>query len=150
MKKILIIGLFFLAACKKSNTNSPSPSLPSETPDPITVRVLALNYDAFINSNGTPKRLHEHFNWNNPRQLADQYIQDLKNSSGNVCNYVITEWRDIDGFPAKEGGFRYTPETYSQCLASIDNCYHPYVDYPLMIQEQNVIQLINNNVIDEV
>lgn len=151
-------GMFFLmiclafVSCKKSGTKNPAtqtvPPPPSTPITKVTKKVIVINYDPFI----TPgKRAHEFFNWYNPRTLTDQFITDIKTSSGGYIEYVIEEWRDIDEIPVKADGFRYTAEMYKQNMQTNSGWHHPdEMDYPAMIATQNIPTLINQNKIDEV
>src|SRR5689334_12365952 len=82
---------------------------------PISPKVLVLNFDPSIKSEGG-KRLHEVAKWNDPHYLAAAYAADLQECSGNFVRYRIVLWQDVDTFPVKKDGFRYTEEEYLKCM----------------------------------
>lgn len=117
---------------------------------PITVRVLALSFNPIIPEEGN-KRLHEVGKWNDPRTLADGYIQDIKEASGGFIQFKIVEWRDVNAFQPKRDGFVYTAETYMQCFRREREWHQPDgLDYERMIKENGIIELIDTDKIDEV
>src|SRR4030067_1831866 len=71
---------------------------------PITVKVMVINFNPFIPQKEN-KRLNEALNWNNPKELAEEYINNVREVSGGYINYKIVDWLDEDLFPVKEDGF---------------------------------------------
>ena len=45
------------------------------------------------------------YRWNDPDQLAQGYIDDLKDASYGYLNYQIVERLEVDGFPSKKTVF---------------------------------------------
>ena len=60
-------------------------------------------------------RLQKHMD---PRYLAEAYSADLQECSGNYVRYRIVDWQDVDAYPLKKDGFRYTEEEYLKCMRS--------------------------------
>ncbi len=110
---------------------------------PITQRVLVLNYDPFIPSEGG-KRLHEVMNWNDPRVLAQRYQSVLEFASGGALKIQVVEWRDLNEIYAQKDGFRYQPEDYVR-LRRAGKGWHEGggQDYPRLIKEQDVVAMID-------
>ena len=95
--------------------------------------------------------MNEVFGWNDPDTLAEGVIQDLNFISHGYLNYQISERIEIDGFPVKADGFRYTPETFIKCWKQRHLCHGPdAVDYHALLDEFDVIGRIHRDEIDEV
>ncbi len=119
-------------------------------PKPIEVKVLVLNFDPRIPSEGN-RKLHEVGNWQDPRKLAEGYAADVRFSSGGLIRFKIVEWREIDAFHAKADGFMYTPEEYMKCYKSGKGWHQPdAVDYPRTFKDFGVLPLVDSGKIDEV
>src|SRR6266540_2385818 len=84
---------------------------------PIDVKVLVLNFDPPIPQEQN-RRLHVAGGWNDPRQLADGYVSDVREASHGLVRFRIVEWKDVDRFHTKIDGFTYTPEEYMACRKS--------------------------------
>jgi len=69
-------------------------SASDNTADPIEMKVLVLNFDPAI-SKANPERLHTLIG-NDPRDLAERCVDDLKDVSFGVANYKIAEWIDVE------------------------------------------------------
>jgi len=139
------------------------------TPDitfPIKIKTLVLNYDPIISSQGN-KYLHELCGWNNPRELAQGYINDLNNCSGGNVIYEIVDWIDIDNMIPYTDGFQYSGTTFFENFQKASSergdwwgwsGWHAYeknqasgmADYTWIINTNNLIERINNGEIDEV
>src|SRR5436190_14657641 len=83
------------------------------TPDParITVNVLVLNYDPALPSQGGV-HLRQHMKWNDPRPMTEHLARYITEASGGYAKYHIVEFIDLDAFPQKRDGFRYTGDTF--------------------------------------
>jgi len=130
---------------------------------PLRVNVLVLEFDPLIppelHSPGDPgtqaRSLREVAGWNDPRQLAAGYMQDVCDASGGLIQYHVVEWLIVRRFQKKVDGFVYTPETYMACLrgGTVNNpCWHQPdgLDYPHMINEFGLIPRVESHEIDEV
>ncbi len=80
---------------------------------PKVLRVAVVNFDPYCPGYGN-RRTHSVLGWNNPQTLANGYINDLKNCSGNWLQYQIVSWFDADYHPLFEDGFQYTGDSYVQ------------------------------------
>jgi hypothetical protein len=111
------------------------------------VNVLVLCFDPMAGEN----KLHTVFNWGDPKTLAAGYIEDVEYASHGVIDYNIVEWKEINDFPEKVGGFKYTFETYAGCMANPSTCRSPDdLDYRKMFNDYDILNGINNDVYDEV
>ena len=117
---------------------------------PLVVKVVALNFDPVIPSEGG-KRLHEVCGWNDPRRLAAGYVADVAEASHGYVKYQIVEWRDIDTFHTKIDGFCYGPEQYMECHRSGKGWHQPdTADYPKTFVDQQLLPRIDRGEVDEV
>ncbi len=117
---------------------------------PFEVKVLALNFDPIIPSEGK-KRLHEVCKWTDPHTLAEGYIADIRKSSHGLVNYKIVEWKDVDTFHTKIDGFTYSAEQYMECHRTGKGWHDPdTADYPKTFRDFGVLPRIDSGEIDEV
>jgi hypothetical protein len=116
----------------------------------VAPRVLVVNFDPIIESEDG-KRLHRVLAWNDPRDLTDGYIADLMECSGGYVRYKIVDWQDVDAFPIKKDGFRYSEQTYLQNWRHRGGWHQPdAVDYRAILQGFDVPGRIDRDEIDEV
>lgn len=117
---------------------------------PLQPRVLAIIHNPVIRAEGQ-RKLHQVLGWHDPDDLARRYIADVRDCSYGLVNYTIAKRVEVDGFPVKVDGFRYTPESYLRSWRSGRGFHQPDgVDYPRLLAEFDVIPQINRGEIDEV
>jgi hypothetical protein len=150
-------SLLLIAAVTLQNPVTPKPiardipAIASAREVPYVVRVLVINYDPIVEWQGRRVRLHEAGNWNDPRDLAKGYAEDVKKASGGYIEFKIIDWRDVDDFPAKVDGFRYTEQSYLTAMRDGRGWHEPdELDYLLMAKTNGLTSLINAGKIDEV
>jgi hypothetical protein len=115
----------------------------------ITIDVLVLNYDPLIESRGG-QRLHSALGWADPRELAVQYAADIEEISGGFVRLNIKQWRDLDEWPKKIDGFRYTDRTYLDVISGRTAAHQPdESDYPFMFRSQGVYTAMDSGKFDE-
>ena len=113
-------------------------------------RVLSIIHDPAIPFEGG-RKLHQVLNWRDPDELAQKYIADVRECSYGLADFEIVERVEADGFPVKQDGFAYTPETYLACWRARSGFHQPdAVDYHRLLDEFDVIPKINSGAIDEV
>ena len=123
-------------------------TLADEKNKAVAVRVLVLNFDPLVPSQ--QKRLHEVCKWFDPKKLAAEYAADVKKASGGFIDYQVVEWRDVDGFPIKKDGFRYTIDSYLACRDKGTGWHKPdLADYPRLATDYGVTQLVDSRKVDE-
>ena len=123
----------------------------SNQPDipPVQPKVLLIIHNPRVPSYGG--RLHEVMRWQNPDELVAQYIYDVAAASFGYANYEIVERIEVDGFPVKNDGFVYDPETYVQRWTSRTGFHQPDgADYGRILHDFTIIPTINAGSIDEV
>jgi hypothetical protein len=121
------------------------------TPAPfVTPKVLIINFDPAIRSKGG-RRLQKVLGWNDPRRLTEGYVADLAECSAGYVRYRIVDWQDVDAFPVKKDGFRYTDDSYVRCWTGGGGWHQPdAVDYVAIFRDFDVPQRIERDEIDEV
>jgi hypothetical protein len=127
-----------------------NPSRTAADTTPLTVRVLVLNYDPIVPSEGH-KRLTEVFGWNNPARLAIEYKEAMEYAAGGYLRFEIAEWRNINEIYAREDGHRFTVEEYVRNRRGGNGWgEHGNADYPRLLREQHVVPLVDDGRVDEV
>lgn len=122
-----------------------------ERPDgnPIVVRVLVLNFDPIVPDQ--QKRLHEVCAWHSPRELADNYRKDVQEESDGLVRYSIVDWLELDEFPIKKDGFRYSIDSYFACRDGQSEFHQPdLADYERMLIDHGAVDAVNSDRVDEV
>src|SRR5678815_5298434 len=80
-------------------------------PSPIHRKVLAITHNPVLRTQGN-RTLKEHFHWQDPHQLAQGYINDIREISFGYANFEVVEHLEVDAYPLKRDGFRYTEQSY--------------------------------------
>ena len=120
------------------------PSIP-----PVQPKVLLIIHNPRVPSYGG--RLHTVMRWQDPDALVGQYIYDVAAASFGYANYEVVERIEVDGFPVKEDGFVYDPETYVQRWTTRTGFHQPDgADYGRILHDFQIIPKINAGDIDEV
>ena len=126
--------------------------------------VLVLNFDPIFHLQDGDKYHHELMSWwNNPHELAEQFISDMKEVSYGYVNYHITDWQDINALPTSTAGATYTLDSYYETLmvanAKYPDTYWNYdgwirreftFDYEYYLNQYNVYNRIDSGEIDQV
>jgi hypothetical protein len=127
------------------NPHHPTPDNP-----PLQVRVLVLNYDPLVPSEGN-RRLSEVFKWNNPAKLAAEYKEAMEYASGGYLRFAIVDWRNLNEIYAQEDGNRYTVEEYVRNRRQGKGWRdRGMADYPRLLREQHVVPPVDDGRVDEV
>ncbi len=128
------------------------PSQPA-SPEPAVIvspRVLVIIYDPIVDPT-TGKKLTQQMNWQRPEDLITGFITDILETSGGLARYQIVKRVEINEFPVKADGFRYTPQAYLSVLAGNAQGHKPdTVNYQDLLIHNNILPLISANQIDEV
>lgn len=120
-----------------------------QLPAPITRKVLMITHNPRLYSQSRTT-LKEYFGWNDPDELAQGYIDDVRQCSYGYANYEIVERLVVDGYPIKRDGFRYTEQTYLEAWRARRFHDPDGVDYLRLVREFQMIEKINSGAIDEV
>jgi hypothetical protein len=113
-------------------------------------KVLVIVYDPVLGaSNG--KKLSELMKWNRVQDLVTGFMADLILMSNGMARYQIVQRVNVDEFPVKTDGFRYTPDSYMNVMR---NGYSPHVpqgaSYTALFTKYNILQRVANHEIDEI
>lgn len=139
---------------KPKPTPSPQPQPPMNDPDEpaqVTVsKVLMIVYDPVVDE-ATGQKLSEHLGWRRTEDLATGFMADILKNSHGMARYQLIERIDVNEFPVKIAGFRYTPQSYMDVLRNISSPHDPQeVDYNVIIEQFNLLNRVAREEIDEV
>src|SRR5512145_472684 len=107
-------------------------------------KVLVINFaPRFPDRRG--QTLCEVCGWNDPQELAHLYIADIEECSGGYVHYVIVDGIDVDAYPVKKDGFRYTNAEYTACRAGKKPWHEPdNADYHAIFREFDVARRVTS------
>lgn len=145
---------FFDSFFNRTKTSPSRLSYPSDSPtEPAQItqsKVLLLNYDPVINPD-SGITLSQQQRWYRVSDLVTGFMADMLEVSAGLVRYQIVERIDLNEFPAKTDGFRYTPQTYMDVLQQRTQPHTPQeVDYNAILTQYNILQRVARNEIDEV
>ncbi len=145
----IIVSLF---GKKKPEPPSPPPVPVNDAAEPAQVsvnRVLVIVYDPVMDASG--KKLSEQQGWQRVEDLATGFMADILQTSHGMARYQVVERIDVNEFPPKVNGFRYTPDTYLDVLRGASAPYMPQeVDYYAILNQFDLLHRVARNEIDEV
>lgn len=119
-------------------------------PEHREIRVLVVNYDPKLPDHGGV-RLREYMKWNNPRELTNRLVQHIEEASGGFAQYRMVEFIDVDAFPEKRDGFRYTEQTFLEMWKNRDKAHQPdAVSYAAIFRDLGLDQRIRLEDIGEI
>ncbi|HVO42241.1 MAG TPA: hypothetical protein VMT34_06450 [Aggregatilineales bacterium] len=118
-------------------------------PEPVNRRVLAIVHNPVLRSQGG-RKIQRALGWNDPDQLAQGYIDDIRWASYGYANFHIAERVEVDGFPVKADGFVYNETSFLQAWQTQRFHQPDAVDYLRLVHDFGVIEKINGGQIDEV
>ena len=145
---------FFESFFSRFKLSSSKPSYPADSltePAQITQsKVLLLVYDPIMDkTSGTT--LSQQQKWYRVSDLITGFMADMLEVTGGLVRYQIVERVDLDEFPAKTDGFRYTPQTYMDVWQRKASPHMPQeVDYNAILTKFNILQRVARYEIDEV
>lgn len=135
--------------------STPIPTPTSQTIQNIALKyyspkVLVLIFNPVLENQGNLK-LVNYKNWNDPNNLTSQFISAIKSSSGGVVNFTIAQTIEVDDYPTKTDGYKFSDDSYLQCVNSGgSNCHSPdLADYRAMIDRIDACGKRNRGEIDE-
>ena len=132
-------------------SRAPYPKDSATEPAQITRRkVLLIVYDPVMDP-ATGIKLSQKMNWKNTTDLVTSFMADIIEVSKGLVRYEISKRIDVNEFPAKVDGFRYTPQAFLDVMTGASAPHMPQeVDYYAIISKFNILQLVARNEIDEV
>jgi hypothetical protein len=115
----------------------------------LTPRVLLMIHNPIIQAEGG-RRLNQVLGWNDPDRLCAKYIEDVAEASHGYVRYQIVERMELDEFPLKQDGFRYTGESYLRAWRSRSGFHQPdTADYPALLKRCDFVPKLEANQVDE-
>lgn len=122
---------------------------PDGKPEPVTKRVTMIIHNPRVPGEGNAK-LNKVLGWNDPRQLAEGYIADMKEISHGYVNYKIVEEREVARFPVKADGFTYEADQFVKAYRARKGFHDPdAVSYDALLDEFKMTDHINRDKTDE-
>ena len=132
-----------------TQTNVPSDS-PDESVQVTLSKVLVIVYDPVMDA-ATGQKLSEYLGWKRVEDLMTGFMADILQNSHGMARYQIVERIDVNEFPAKVDGFRYTPQTLMEVLRNVNAPYMPQeADYYAIINQFDLLTRVARDEIDEV
>jgi hypothetical protein len=126
---------------------------PDNTLEPariVTSRVLLVIYNPVMEPSSGVK-LSQSMGWHSPDELANGYIQDILEISGGMARYQIVQRVELNEFPPKTDGYRYTPQVFLDVMNGVQPPYKPEgADYHAILAGLNVLPRIAMRDVDEV
>ena len=128
------------------------PDVPPDSADEaatVTVsKVFVVVYDPDM---GEGQKLSQKMNWYKVEDLGQGFMGDILQSSYGLARYQIVERVDVNEFPAKLDGFRYTPASYMDVLRGVTPPHEPAgVDYNAIFSRFSILPKIAHGEVDEV
>lgn len=147
-----ILSLFGI----KKSQPAPQPQ-PVQPPDSdvqaaaiITRKVLMVIYDPIVDAPSGAK-LSQKMNWHSADNLSAGFLSDILETSGGLARYQIVERIEVNEFPLKADGFRYSAQSYLDLMAGKIQPHQPDAfNYDNFISQFNILQRVASNEIDEV
>jgi len=145
---------FLLGRKKPEPELPPQPQIPADDPnEPAQVtlsKVLVIVYNPVMDP-VSGQKLSEQLGWKRTEDLATGFMADILQNSYGMARYQVVERIDVNEFPAKVDGFRYTPQTYMDVLRGVSSPYMPQeVNYYAIIDQFDLLNRIARDEIDEV
>jgi hypothetical protein len=142
----LLRSLFSPPASPKT---PPAPRGDLQAPAPVHPKVLAIVHNPLIRARGGAKA-QKAYGWQDPDTLAQGYADDLRLASSGYANYHIVERVELNEFPLKKDGYRYTDETFEKAWTTRKFHDPDAVDYLALVRQFKMIERVDAGEIDEV
>jgi len=145
-----IASLFGRKQAPASPPASPQPDSPDEPAEITVSKVLVIVYDPQMGATDW-QTLSAQQGWGRVEDLATGFMTDVLQNSHGLAQYQVIQRIDVDEFPAKVDGFRYTPQTYLDVLRGVSSPHMPQeVDYYAILDQFKLLNRIASGEIDEV
>ncbi len=90
------------------------------------------------------------FGWNDPDQLVDDFIAEMREASYGIAHFEVVERIEVDEFPIKADGFRYEADQFAQIWRRRSGFHEPdLADYGALLGQFNIIEKVTSGEIDE-
>lgn len=112
-------------------------------------RVVMLIHNPVFEQHGH-RKLNQLLGWNDPDDLAHQYVRDVAEASYGMVQYRIVERHEVDGYPVKQDGFTYTDESYLRLWRARAGFHQPDgADYLQLLKSVQFIEKVEADQADE-
>jgi hypothetical protein len=89
--------------------------------------------------------------WNDPHPMTTNLMHYLREASGGYAEYRLVDFIEVNAFPAKRDGFRYTAESFLEMWKNRRKVHQPDAfSYAAMFQELRLTQRVQSEKIDEI
>ena len=126
---------------------------PDNTSEPVhivTSRVLLVIYDPVMDA-ASGAKLSQVMQWQRPDDLANNFIQDILETSGGMARYEIVQRVELNEFPVLADGFRYDAASYMKVQNKAIPPHQPNgVDFQPILTGLNILPRVTRREIDEV
>ncbi|MBI4675349.1 MAG: hypothetical protein HY741_27205 [Chloroflexi bacterium] len=140
-------------------TPQPKPAAPVITDEPrapLTPRVLVIVYDPVVDALKNTRLVEwgvKNRGWKRVEELLAGYVADVDECSGGLVKYNVVQRIDVDRFPLRLCGKRFTALEYLDLYTVNQGKYKEpddRFDYHDLIKEFNLSERVNNGEVDEV
>ncbi|MCI0476832.1 MAG: hypothetical protein L0Y55_11335, partial [Anaerolineales bacterium] len=144
---------------RTGQTPQPKPDVNAITPEPLvplTPRVLVIVYDPVVDPLKNTRLVEwgiKNRGWSRVDDLLAGYIKDIDECSGGLVKYNVVQRIDVDGFPLRQCGKRFTAMEFLELYTVNQSKYKEpddRFDYQDFLKEFSILQRVNNHEIDEV
>jgi len=127
----------------------PAKTIPRDT-QRRTLNLIVVNYDPVLRGQGGV-RLSQHLKWNNPRPMTTNLIRYIREASSGFADYRMVDWIDVDAFPTKRDGFRYTEESFLEMWKDKKKAHQrDSVSYAAIFKELNLVERVKREDVGEI
>jgi hypothetical protein len=114
------------------------------------VNVIAVNYDPVLAEHGGVT-LRKFMKWSDPRIMTTNLLRYIRESSGGYAQYHLVDFIDVNAFPAKRDGFRYSEQSFLEMWKDRKKVHQPDAfSYAAMFKELDLKQRIGRDEITEI
>lgn len=150
-----IINLFggLLGGKKSTPPATPKTMGPTDNlglAETIAPRVLLIVIDPIVDA-ATGEKLTHRMKWYKTDDLIATFLDDTVADSNGLARYQIVQRIEVNEFPVKADGFRYTAQAYLDMMKKPGTAHQPdMIDYADFLKRYNIIDLVSSNQIDEI
>jgi hypothetical protein len=95
--------------------------------------------------------LRQRMGWNRVDDLVKSYIADIEEISGGFVRYQVVERQNVNDFPVKADGFRYTAKSFADVTSGHARAHNPdSVNYHQIVENFHLLERVEQGEIDEV
>jgi hypothetical protein len=116
----------------------------------IERQVLLVVHNPLIPEAGGAE-LSQVLGWNDPGELVSAFIEEMADCSHGIARFSLQARIDVDEFPQKADGFRYTSKSFLESWRRRSGFHAPdLVDYPRLVAHFGLLDRVRAGEIDEV